>query len=1504
MIGLRCTSPCVESLVPALGGASVARMQIAVLGPLEVVNDDGGPIAVPGAKERLLLAVLVAGAPDVVSRDLIEHVLWNGDRPASARKSLQVHLVHLRSALEPGRPQGSTGRYVVRRGTGYALTAGREDVDALRIADLASRGRAQLVAGDPADAARLLATALDLWRGQPYGDWPDLPFADAERHRLAEVRTGAVTALLQARLALGEHAEVAAEAQRLVVQDALHEEWWRLLALALYRGGRQGDALAALARARSVLAGELGADPGPALRAMETAVLAQDPALDAPDPAPAPPARTAPPDVAACPYKGLATYQAADSALFHGRSRVVSRLAGRLVDAPLVAVSGSSGAGKSSLVRAGLLPALAAGTLPGSAGWRGMVLTPGRRPVDALAPLTGRSPPDSPVLLVCDQLEELWAPDVDAAERTAFLDTVLGLLDDGIVVRCVVAVRGDHVGRLAEHAAFTERLGSAVVLVPPLTEAELREVVRGPAGAVGLTVEDELADAVVADVLGRPGALPLLSTALVGTWERRRGDRLTLAGYLEAGGVTGSLRRSAEGAWAGLDEEERETARRLLVRLADTDEGGALIRRPVPLAELDLDGDRGTVRRTVIDGFVARRLLSLDGERLDVVHEALLTGWPRLTRWLDEDAAGRVVRRHLTPTAQEWQRRGRPDDELYRGARLGAALDWAAAADDELTSGEREFLEASKARADAELRAAQQRARAEARGRRRLRWLATGLAGVLVVALVTALLAVRAQRAADRASAVSERTSLTADANRLAALSGTAASLDLTYLLAAQGFRLRDTPETRDELLSSLVEHRRVIRTEDLGGVGPLGSLADGGRTVFVGNEVIGRLLSWPVDSPDPPRVVLEADDDWAGWRATAASPTDPTVLTAGTGESGSWVRTVDADGAVREVLGGAEVGGEPVAAVVLPDGRRARLLVGTEDATQTTWRLIELDLVDGTRRELGVQGIAPGALSDLEVVLSDDGGTAVLVDPPSRSAAFAELDSGRQVPLEDPTDDPATFFEFRALPDGAALLGSDGTVTLYDTDGRIRQQFDALPGAAIDLDVAPDGTWGVTVGAESAVVLWDIDAATGRWSEKEVLTGAGGTVGTSLIDPSGNRMYTMSSNNRLMVWDVSPTGGFGAPRPGLDDRWITDEPGVVEPGELVVAPTRPFGTAVSGDWPYFGPGTSEVAATFVDPRTGEVVDEVAVGETLEESYIGASVAVNPDRSLIAVSSGLAVTVLDARSREPVTTFTVPAAGYPGPDGQPLPVGVVGCLAWTADGSRLLLGIQVGDPTTSTPGGTLLAVDTGNWEIADEATVDVVPEAIELSPDGRNLALAGGWNTALEIRDAATLDERSTVDLGSDTRLWALSWSEDGELLLATGEGGGLHVVEVDTWQAHAPAFASDAARLQIEWLPDGRTVALTGAGSTVRLFDVDRSVATMGLPPAVENVQTPTFMAPDPSGNLVILGDQELVMDYPMTPSIWLRTACEIAGRDLTLAEWELYLPGREYRATCSDLG
>ena len=170
-----------------------------------------------------------------MSTDSLTDILWDGDAPVSARKSLQAHVVRLRSSLEPDRPKGSAGRYVVRRGTGYALTLDRASIDALHIGDLAARGHARLAAGEPEEAERQLRAAVDLWQGEPYADWPDAPFAEAERRRLTEVRAGAVAGLLEARLELGRHAEVLPELERLVTDDPLREDWWRLLMLALYR---------------------------------------------------------------------------------------------------------------------------------------------------------------------------------------------------------------------------------------------------------------------------------------------------------------------------------------------------------------------------------------------------------------------------------------------------------------------------------------------------------------------------------------------------------------------------------------------------------------------------------------------------------------------------------------------------------------------------------------------------------------------------------------------------------------------------------------------------------------------------------------------------------------------------------------------------------------------------------------------------------------------------------------------------------------------------------------------------------------------------------------------------------------------------------------------------------------------------------------------------------------------------------------------------------------------
>ena len=558
-------------------------MRCGVLGTLEVRDDGGGVLSVPGAKERRLLAMLIAAHPAAVTVDRLVDQLWDGDPPPSARKSLQAHVVRLRSTLEPGRPRGSPGRFITRREDGYVLGAARTELDVLEFSDLCARGRAMLSSGDPTTGRSALAQALALWRGEPYADWPDAAFAESERRRLEGIRSNAISALLEAELALGRHREAVPELERMVVEQPLREDFWSMLAVALYRSGRQGDALATVRRARNALVEELGVSPGPQLRSTEQALLEQDPALDPPI-APADgvtdraPALELDHHITGCPYKGLAAYETEDAPLFRGREALVERMVALLVDSSLVVVSGSSGAGKSSVVRAGLLPALAAGALAGSDEWPQVVVTAGPHSVDALADLSGEEAPRFPVVLVVDQLEQQWSSDVDQGERTAFLDSVLGLVAEGRVGRCILVIRGDYIGLLAEHRGMAERMVRCLELVPPLTELELRDVLEWPAAAAGLTVEPELVDTVVREVLGRNGGLPLMSVAMVGTWARRHDDTLTLAGYLAAGGVAGAIATAAEGVLATFDPDAQEVARQVLVRLAEHDDQGALRR--------------------------------------------------------------------------------------------------------------------------------------------------------------------------------------------------------------------------------------------------------------------------------------------------------------------------------------------------------------------------------------------------------------------------------------------------------------------------------------------------------------------------------------------------------------------------------------------------------------------------------------------------------------------------------------------------------------------------------------------------------------------------------------------------------------------------------------------------------------------------------------------------------------------------------------------------------------
>ena len=454
----------------------------------------------------------------------------------------------------------------------------------------------------------------------------------------------------------------------------------------------------------------------------------------------------------AVPYKGLAAFAETDEALFHGRDELLATLLVRLAESAAFVVTGPSGVGKSSLLQAGLLPALRAGTLPSSETWSITQTTPSAWDTFETD------------LLVLDQAEELL-------NEPAALHALRDRLERG--GRTVVCVRSDFLAELP----LQDLVAAGPVLVPPLTPAQLRSAVVDPAVILGIPVEPAVVDAVIKDVGQQTRALPLASAALLETFEATHRTGLTLAAYHQIGGVGGAVAELAEQAFAELTTDQQRTARTMWLRMVTRDDQGRLARR------------RTTDAWPGADAFVRRRLLTASEAGVEVTHEAVFGAWPRLANWLAEDVEGLRVRAHLTPAIASWIADGRPDADLYRGTRLESALEWAAREEPE--PAERDFLDAS--------------ARAVHREQQRLRSLAVGLIVVLIATLVAALLAVTSARRAHTQAA-------TANAERIGALALTEPRRDRALLLATEAVALRPSPDEIADLLATLLAEPNTTR--------------------------------------------------------------------------------------------------------------------------------------------------------------------------------------------------------------------------------------------------------------------------------------------------------------------------------------------------------------------------------------------------------------------------------------------------------------------------------------------------------------------------------------------------------------------------------------------------------------------------------------------------------------------------------------------------------------------
>jgi DNA-binding SARP family transcriptional activator/ABC-type glycerol-3-phosphate transport system substrate-binding protein len=779
-------------------------VRLGVLGQLEV-HDGGEPLRLGGRRQQLVLAVLLDRANERVSVDRLIDAVWGEAPPPTARKTLQAYVSRLRRIVGDS--------WIETIADGYRLDASPDDLDALQFEALAVEGE-RLLGEAPYRAGVQLRDALGLWRGSPYGSLGDEQALRPSTARLLERRLEVLEHRIGADLVVGDGTGVVAELQALVSDHPLREYLHRLQMLALYRSGRQADALEVANRLRRRLGDELGLEPSPAVQELQRRILDQDPTLLVrPDHrATDGPSSTA--DAAATaldgtgeratsqradgagagagravpnPYQGLRPFTERDSSMFFGRTTLVTELLDRVATEPLTVVVGPSGSGKSSVVRAGLLPVVRA-THPS---WMVATMVPGAHPfaefeaallnampdprsslegqlrgddLDILRAVLRVVPDGGRLLLVVDQLEELFlltAPDT----RDRFARALVEAIDDPHSRLTVVAtLRADFLNRPLQHATLGPSVEEHSVLVPPLSPAELEAATVRPAQAVGVDVAPELVAQLVAEVAFEPAALPLFQYTLTELFDAREGGPLTLTGYRRLGGIQGALSSRADRIAGQLDETGRAVARQLFLRLVTLGEGIEDTRRRAPRSELDNLPLPADAVGDVLRRFGDARLLAFDRDAVtgeptvEVAHEALLREWPLLHDWIDDARADLRLGRSLALTAEEWEANGHDDGYLLTGSRLATYDEWRVRGVVEVTGTEALLIEASRDHDTAQRSAEEARRNheieLERRAGRRLRQLVAVLAVAAVVA--SGLGIVAANRATELAVARDE----------------------------------------------------------------------------------------------------------------------------------------------------------------------------------------------------------------------------------------------------------------------------------------------------------------------------------------------------------------------------------------------------------------------------------------------------------------------------------------------------------------------------------------------------------------------------------------------------------------------------------------------------------------------------------------------------------------------------------------------------------------------------